>query len=87
MSSGSRIVCAVLTILLLGPINVLAVGYERYRPAGCVESQFTPEETCGWWASLKKGLFLEKLPGLIDDAASAVKDLLSQFGVPDQKTP
>jgi hypothetical protein len=65
----------------------LAVGYERLRPVGCVESQFKSEETCGSWASLKKGLFLERLPGLIDDAAAAVKDLLSQFGVPDQKTP
>jgi hypothetical protein len=84
---GTRIICVVLIILLVGPMNALAVGYERYRPTGYVEAQAKAQEACGWWGALKKGLFVEKYPGLIDEAAFAVKDLLSQFGVLDKKTP
>jgi len=84
---GTRIVSVVVIILLVGPMNALAVGYEQYRPAGCVETQAKAQETCGWWGALKQGLFVEKYPGLIDQAASAVKDVLSQFGVVDKKTP
>lgn len=82
MRKGTRIISVVLIILLVGPMTALAVGYEQYRPAGS-----KAQETCGWWGALKKGLFVEKYPGLIDEAAFAVKDLLSQFGVVDKKTP
>jgi len=85
--NGARIVSVVLIILLIGHINALAVGYERYPPAGRVEMQSKAQEGCGWWATVKKGLYVEKYPGLIDDAVSAVKDLLGQFGVLDKKTP
>jgi hypothetical protein len=84
---GTRIVSVVLIILLVGPMNALAVGYERYRPAGSVEAQVKAQETCDWWGSLKQGLLVDKYPGLIDEAACAVKDLLSQFGILDKKTP
>jgi hypothetical protein len=80
---SARIVSVVLIILLVGPMNALAVGYERYRPGGSVEAQ----ETCDWWGSLKQGLLVDKYPGLIDETACAVKDLLSQFGILDKKIP
>jgi len=84
---GIRIVSLVLIVLLVGPVNALAVGYERYPPAGSVEAQVKAQETCDWWGSLKQGLLVDKYPGLIDEAAGAVKDLLSQFGILDKKTP
>ena len=87
MRRGQRIVSVVLIVFLMGPINALAVGYEQYRPTGSPEAQAKAQETRGWWGALKQGLFVEKYPGLIDEAASAVKDLLSQFGVVDKKTP
>jgi len=85
--NGARIVSVVLIVLLIGPIDALAVGYERYPPAGRVESQVKGQEVCGWWATVRKGLYVEKYPGLIDDAVSGIKDLLGQFGVLDKKTP
>jgi hypothetical protein len=87
MRTRARILSAVLMMLLIVPISALAVGYERYRPAGSAESQVMAQEARGAWESLKKGMFVEKYPGLLDDAASAVKDLLSQFGVLDKKAP
>ena len=87
MRCGARIVAAVLIILLIGSVNALAVGYEPCPPAGRVESQAKGQDACGWWATMRKGLYVEKYPGLIDDAVSAVKDLLGQFGVLDTKTP
>jgi hypothetical protein len=87
MSKGPRIVAVVLIILLMGSVNALAAGYEQYRPTGSIEPQTKAPEECGWWGTLKKGLMVEKYPGLIDEAAFTVKDLLSQFGVLDKKTP
>ncbi|MBI4964790.1 MAG: hypothetical protein HY913_16055 [Desulfomonile tiedjei] len=85
MRTGAKIVCVVLFVLLMGPINALAAGYERYRPGGS-DSQVSAQDASGVWGSVKKGLFVEKYPVILDEAALAVKDLLSQFGVVDKKT-
>ena len=83
MRSFLRLFVVFALALFITAGNAFAVGYERIpvknpRPVKVRQStSYAP----GGWAAVKKATFVEKIPGVIDDAAMTVKGLLAQFGL------
>ncbi len=88
MRYGAKVVAIVILTVFTATGGALAVGYERYYLGTSSASQAktccsTPTDFC---AALKKATFVEKVPGLLDDAAAFIKEVLGQFGLTENKT-
>jgi hypothetical protein len=89
MGYGIRVAVITILALLMGTGSASAVGFERYDSMGQrIErnnaTHHTRQDRPG---PVQKTPFLHEWPGIIDDAASLVKDILSQFGLADKKAP
>jgi hypothetical protein len=80
--------CGFKVIVLTAILGILvtttgwAVGYER------LEVPQNPKVTKTVIThTTSNGSFLQKCPALLDDTAAVIKDILSQFGLLDKKTP
>lgn len=78
-----------LAVLLVIPVNTLAVGYERYHPNGrpIVQHNEKKQVEPPVWESLKKATCLDRLPAFLDGTAKFVRDILGQFGLTGQNAP
>jgi hypothetical protein len=82
MTGRINVIVLSLILGLVGATGAWAVGYERLE---------TPQpkkqaKSVGIEAP-SNGSFMKKCPALLDETAAVVKDILSQFGLIDKKTP
>ncbi|MBI5568313.1 MAG: hypothetical protein HY914_00055 [Desulfomonile tiedjei] len=89
MRSVFRVVAILALMLLMAAGSALAVGYDRYEGGyhRATRSQRVTHTSASAWDTVRQASMLEKVPGVIDRAAMAVKDLLSQFGLVEKKIP
>jgi len=89
MRSVFRVVAIVTLMLLMAAGSALAVGYDRYE--GGYRRGLGPQRvahtSASLWDTVRKASMVEKVPGVLDHAAMAFKDLLSQFGLVQKKIP
>jgi hypothetical protein len=89
MVSALRVLSILTLAFFLGVGSALAVGYERVKTADSyiakvhTKAPLSPD----LWAATKEASFAEKIPAALDQAAALVKDILSQIGLGDKKTP
>jgi hypothetical protein len=89
MRVGITLLALALLVLSVGSGNVLAVGYESYGSAGERHSKATiyPRTEMGLYNALKRASFVERYPLVLDEMAFTVRDILSQFGLAENRTP
>jgi hypothetical protein len=82
-----HILCAL--ILLLGLGHAGAVGYDKHVVRESAAPQADTKASCAPAKSEapKPKTWLERGPGLLDDAAAFVKDILGQFGIVEKTAP
>jgi len=79
---GLRVLVLVAIFVAFITTSALAVGYERLEvPVNSPQSKTVVTQTTA------NGSVFQKCPALLDETASLVKDILSQFGLIDKKTP
>lgn len=84
MSKYLRTLMIALTVLLMAAGTAAAVGYEtRDTAKPGVSSPKAPSgyTFSGAYRAIKDATFVEKYPAVLDEAAAAIKTLLSQFGI------
>lgn len=82
MTGRIKVIVLSLVLGLMGASGAWAVGYERLetpQPRKQVKSVAI--------GAPANGSFAKKCPALLDETASVVKDILSQFGLVNKKTP
>ncbi|MGB6065745.1 MAG: hypothetical protein WBG50_13150 [Desulfomonilaceae bacterium] len=87
MRYGTKVIAIVILTVFATTGGALAVGYEHYYiggPAASHAKAYSNTRT-DFCAALKKATFVEKVPGLLDDAAAFIKDVLGQFGLAENK--
>jgi hypothetical protein len=89
MKSSFRVCVFLLLATVISAGTVFAVGYERVSlpdtPPAKVQNSMGSD--LRGWEAVKKASFVEKIPGVIDDVAMLVKDVLGQFGLIEKKAP
>ncbi len=89
MRSFAKICGIILLITLLSVSLVMAVGYEKYDSSGNpitgTEKDSNQEQSVS--SALQKATFADKYPEVIDEVAFFIKDVLSQFGLTENKNP
>jgi len=84
-----RKVCGIIVLIMFLSVNVvMAVGYEKYdssgNPISKTENGSKNTESVG--SALEKATFAQKYPQIIDEVTFFIKDVLSQFGLTENKT-
>ena len=89
MRVGITLLAISLMVLSVGSGNVLAVGYESYGSSGERQSKSTiyPRTEMGLYNALKRASFIERYPSVLDEMAFTIRDILSQFGLAENRTP
>ena len=89
MRSVFRVMAIVTLMLLMAAGSALAVGYDRYERGyrRGLGPQRVAHTSASLWDTVRKGSMVEKVPGVLDRAALALKDVLSQFGLVQKKIP
>jgi len=89
MRSYAKIFGMIIVITLLSVTLAMAVGYEKYdssgNPISGTENGSKQEPSVS--SALEKATFADKYPELIDEFTFFIKDLLSQFGLTENKNP
>ena len=89
MRSYAKICGIIIVITLLSVTLAMAVGYEKYdssgNPISGTENRSNQEASVS--SALQKATFADKYPELIDEVTFFIKDLLSQFGLTENKNP
>jgi len=77
-----------LSVLLIGAGHAMAVGYESYDTTAerHAKANVHPKTEKGLCEAIKRASFAEKYPAVIDEVASTVRDILSQFGLAKSTT-
>jgi hypothetical protein len=88
MKSVLRILAVFALATCMAAGSAFAVGYERFPVTNPRPVKVHPGRSYvpRGWDAVKKASFADKIPVVIDDAAMAVKGLLSQFGLTGKKT-
>jgi hypothetical protein len=89
MRSVLRLLATVTLVVFLGTGIAQAVGYERSYPENGVAAKTAVklESPPGIVTALKEASMVGKIPSFVEDVATFVKDILSQFGILDKKAP
>ncbi len=84
-----RLAPMILAVLVAANGLVMAAGYQRYSPdaAPGPRSPYTDASCRSLSDALQQAAAVQKYPEYLDAAAALVKDILSQFGVVEKKTP
>jgi hypothetical protein len=87
MRLGALVAVPTVLCIMFSATSALAVGYERHEVGSpsATDQRQAPAGT-GLAESLRKASFLDKVPGYLDETASAVKAILGQFGLVDGRT-
>ncbi|MGO9736038.1 MAG: hypothetical protein ACLPVO_01220 [Desulfomonilaceae bacterium] len=88
MRSFGKICGIIVLITLLSVSVVMAVGYEKYDSSGNPISKTDNDSKQGQSISsaIEKATFAKKYPKIIDDVTVYIRDVLSQFGLTENKT-
>ncbi|MDA8407184.1 MAG: hypothetical protein M0T73_10065 [Deltaproteobacteria bacterium] len=88
MRSFGKICGIIILITFLGVSVVMAVGYEKYDSAGNPISKMDNEskQDQSMSSAIEKATFAKKYPQIIDEVTVYIRDVLSQFGLTDNKT-
>jgi hypothetical protein len=82
MTGGMKVIVLSLMLGLVGATGAWAVGYERIEvPQAKKQAKLVVV------GAPANGSFMKKCPALLDETATVVKDILSQFGLVNKKTP
>ena len=89
MKKFRLVLVMILIVVFAAAGGAWAVGYERYpvHPSAKRVSQKKAKNCTSLEKALSEATFWDKYPQWLDQAAFAVKDVLSQFGIVDKKTP
>ncbi len=89
MRSFAKICGIIILITLLSVSLVMAVGYEKYDSSGnpLTETEKDSAQEQSVSSALQKATFADKYPELIDEVTFFIKDVLSQFGLTENKNP
>lgn len=82
-------ICGIMALITLLSVNVvMAVGYEKYDSSGNPVSKFGDDAKQGecFSSEIEKSTFSKRYPQIIDEVAVFIKDVLSQFGLTENKT-
>ncbi|MBI5250629.1 MAG: hypothetical protein HY912_14155 [Desulfomonile tiedjei] len=79
---GLRLIVLISILSVAGTTSSWAVGYERLEiPQNQKQTKTVVTE------AKANGSFMQKCPALLDETAGVVRDILSQFGLINKKTP
>jgi len=82
-------VCGIIVLIMFISVNVvMAVGYEKYdssgNPISNTENGSKQTESLG--SAVEQATFAKKYPQIIDEVTFFIRDVLSQFGLTENKT-
>ncbi|MGC8660873.1 MAG: hypothetical protein ACP5U1_17605 [Desulfomonilaceae bacterium] len=88
MRSFAKVFVIIALITLLSVNLVMAVGYEKFDASGNPISKTENGSKYGesWGSAIEQASFAKKYPQIIDEATLFIKDVLSQFGITENKT-
>ena len=88
MRSFAKVFGIIVLISFVSVNVVMAVGYEKYdssgNPMSKTENSAKSDENIG--SAIEKATFVKKYPQIIDEVTFFIKDVLSQFGLTENKT-
>ncbi len=89
MRSFGKVCGIIVLITFLSVSVVMAVGYEKYdssgNPVSKTDNNSKQDQSIS--SAIEKATFVKKYPQIIDEVTVYIRDVLSQFGLTENKTP
>lgn len=89
MRSFGKVCGIIVLITFLSVSVVMAVGYEKYdssgNPVSKTDNDSKQDQSIS--STIEKATFVKKYPQIIDEVTVYIRDVLSQFGLTENKTP
>lgn len=88
MRSFAKVFGIIALITLLSVNVAMAVGYEKFDSSGnpISKTENGPKYGEGVGSAIEQATFAKKYPQMIDEVTFFIKDVLSQFGLTENKT-